>query len=63
MAVGLTAEALVHEIRHVTDNLAERTSAIQTHVKSGEVSEQKIAAYFRTSCAGVVRRSDRLRYV
>ena len=47
MGVGLTAEALAHEIRTISDNLDLRTAAIGDHLKQSALGDNKIAAYVR----------------
>ena len=70
MSVGLTAEALSHEIANITDRLAERTNQIQ-HVAGPDIYSieglQRYLEYVRGSVSGLRRQlahlAPSLRYV
>lgn len=47
IGVGLTAEVLAHEIRHIADGLDQRTAAIMSYLKTSDLSDGKVAAYTR----------------
>lgn len=70
VAVGLTAEALSHEIENVTERLARRTTEIGRHVKRVLPHDRKVANYVqhvRGTIAGLRRQlahlAPSLRYV
>lgn len=68
--LGLTAEALSHEIHNVADNLAERTKAVVNNVRKTSAVTSEIFAYFEyvQSAISALRRqlghlAPSLRYV
>lgn len=70
VAVGLTAEALSHEIANIAERLARRTTEIARHVKQVAPDDKKIANFLehvRGSIAGLRRQlahlAPTLRYV
>lgn len=56
ISLGLTAEALSHEIHNIADGLAKRSAALLRQLQSGEVRKATIVAYVehvRSSVAGM----------
>ena len=47
MGLGLSAEALAHEIRFIADGLADRAATIARFLKSSNTTEPKMAAFVR----------------
>lgn len=45
VALGLTAEALSHEIAGITDNLAQRSSALSSHISQIKLSDEKVVRF------------------
>jgi len=54
MSLGLTAEALSHEMFNVADALAARTNAIASRLRSGRIDDAAVTAYVE-HVRGVVR--------
>lgn len=45
IGLGLTAEALSHEIFNISDNLAQKTSAIKSYMKQKEINDFRVLSY------------------
>lgn len=45
IGLGLTAEALSHEIFNISDNLAQKTSAIKSYMKQKEMNDFRVLSY------------------
>lgn len=70
VALGLTAEALSHEVFNVADQLAKRTKAAQTHLRSKKITDPPIMIFIEyvNSAVKALRKqmsflSPALRYV
>ena len=69
-SLGLTAEALSHEIHHIAERLAYRTRQILDHLRAREIKDAKLSAYaeYVNSSVNALRKqmahlSPSLRYV
>lgn len=54
IALGLTAEALSHEIFNITDHLATRTKIAQTHVANSKITDRTLTAYFEHIYSSII---------
>jgi signal transduction histidine kinase len=63
VALGITAEALTHEMLNVVDRLRGQTSAIDRHLKAHHIADKSIATYLeyvRSAASALNRQLDHL---
>jgi len=63
IALGLTAEALSHEIFNITDYLATRTKTAQTHVLNSKSADSTLIAYFEYIHSSIITLRKQMSYM
>jgi signal transduction histidine kinase len=53
VSLGLTAEALSHEINNIADNLADRTNNVNNHLKQIDLKDSKLVSYIEYVKTGI----------
>lgn len=63
IALGLTAEALSHEIFNITDYLATRTKSAQSHVQKRKIADSTLITYFEYIHSSILSLRKQMSYI